>query len=108
MDLTKPSPFGDHSPVLDKENPFESMMQRFDVAAHLLNLDAGLYEYLKTPVRQVIVSLPIAMDNGDVRVFEGYRVIHNDILEIRSRTRHFWRGYSTSVDQVTRANQNRL
>lgn len=80
MDLTKPSPFGDHSPVLDKENPFESMMQRFDVAAHLLNLDSGLYEYLKTPVRQVIVSLPIAMDDGDIKVFEGYRVIHNDIL----------------------------
>ncbi len=56
------------------------MMQRFDVAAHLLNLDPGVYEYLKTPVRQVIVSIPIAMDNGEVKVFEGYRVIHNDIL----------------------------
>ncbi|MEK7749116.1 MAG: Glu/Leu/Phe/Val dehydrogenase dimerization domain-containing protein, partial [Bacteroidota bacterium] len=56
------------------------MMNRFDVAAHLLKLDPGLYEYLKTPVKQVVVSIPIAMDNGEIKVFEGYRVIHNDIL----------------------------
>ena len=56
------------------------MMQRFDVAAHLLNLEPGLYDYLKTPARQIIISIPIAMDNGEIKVFEGYRVIHNDIL----------------------------
>ncbi len=56
------------------------MMQRFDIAAHLLKLEPGVYEYLKRPVRQVIVSIPIAMDSGEVEVFEGYRVIHNDIL----------------------------
>ncbi len=80
MDPTKPSPYSDHSPVLDKENPFESMMKRFDRAAHLLNLESGLYEYLKTPARQVIVSIPIALDTGEIVVYEGYRVIHNDIL----------------------------
>ena len=56
------------------------MMQRFDIAAHLLKLEPGVYEYLKRPVRQIIVSIPIAMDSGQVEVFEGYRVIHNDIL----------------------------
>jgi glutamate dehydrogenase (NAD(P)+) len=56
------------------------MMRRFDVAAQILNLEPGVYDYLKTPVRQVIVSIPIAMDTGEVKVFEGYRVIHNDIL----------------------------
>jgi glutamate dehydrogenase (NAD(P)+) len=78
--IPQPSIYKEPAPVLDKENPFESMMQRFDVAAHLLNLEPGLYEYLKTPVRQIIVSIPIAMDNGEIKVFEGYRVIHNDIL----------------------------
>ncbi|HAV23442.1 MAG TPA: amino acid dehydrogenase, partial [Bacteroidetes bacterium] len=80
MDLTQISPFSDHSPVLDKQNPFESMMHRFDIAAQLLKTEPGVYEYLKTPVRQVIVSIPISMDDGEVKVFEGYRVIHNDIL----------------------------
>ncbi len=55
-------------------------MKRFDRAAHLLNLESGLYEYLKTPARQVIVSIPIALDSGEIVVYEGYRVIHNDIL----------------------------
>ncbi|MFZ1082084.1 MAG: Glu/Leu/Phe/Val dehydrogenase [Candidatus Kryptoniota bacterium] len=68
------------APILDKENPFESMMERFDVAAELLELERGVYEYLKTPVKQIIVSIPIQMDNGEIEVFEGYRVIHNDAL----------------------------
>ncbi len=67
-------------PKLDAENPFESMMERFRFAAELLNLDEGLFEYLSKPVKQVIVSVPIIMDNGDIRVFEGYRVIHDDVL----------------------------
>lgn len=67
-------------PVLDQENPFESMMKRFDVAAEILELEKGVYEYLKTPVKQVTVSIPIQMDSGQVEIFEGYRVIHNDIL----------------------------
>ena len=68
------------APILDRENPLQSMMRRFDVAAQILNLEPGVYDYLKTPVRQVIISIPIAMDTGEVKVFEGYRVIHNDIL----------------------------
>ena len=62
------------------ENPFESMMSRFDVAAKILNLSDELYNVLKTPVKQVIVALPVTMDNGEIRVFEGYRVIHNNQL----------------------------
>lgn len=78
-------PDGIHSykepaPIVDKENPFESMMERFDVAAEMLELERGVYEYLKTPVKQIIVSIPIQMDNGEIEVFEGYRVIHNDAL----------------------------
>lgn len=64
----------------DVDNPFESMMETFDKAADMLKLDKGVYEYLKNPVKQVIVSIPIQMDSGEVKVFEGYRVIHDNIL----------------------------
>ncbi len=56
------------------------MMRRFDVAANILGLEPGVYNYLKTPVKQVIISIPIQMDDGRIEIFDGYRVIHNDIL----------------------------
>jgi len=68
------------APIPDKENPFESMMKRFDKAAEILQLEPGVYEFLKTPALQVIVSIPIQMDDGTIKVFEGYRVIHNYAL----------------------------
>lgn len=68
------------APLIDKENPLESMMKRFDKAAEILGLEQGVYEYLKTPVRQYIVSIPIQMDDGRIELFEGYRVIHNDVM----------------------------
>jgi len=61
------------------QDPFESMMARFEVAAMLSDLDPGLYQYLKTPQKQIIVAIPIQMDDGAIEVFEGYRVIHNDV-----------------------------
>ena len=64
----------------DQPNPFESMLVRFDKAAEICKLEEGLYNYLKYPVKQVIVSIPITMDNGKLEVFEGYRVIHDNIL----------------------------
>jgi glutamate dehydrogenase (NAD(P)+) len=68
------------APIPDKENPFESMMKRFDKAAEILQLERGVYDFLKTPALQVIVSIPIQMDDGRIEVFEGYRVIHNYAL----------------------------
>ncbi|AKQ47785.1 amino acid dehydrogenase [Rufibacter radiotolerans] len=68
------------APIKDKENPFESMMSRFNIAAEVLGLDDDTYEVLKSPTRQVIVNLPVTMDDGSVRVFEGFRVIHSNIL----------------------------
>ncbi|MBX9853276.1 MAG: Glu/Leu/Phe/Val dehydrogenase [Cytophagaceae bacterium] len=68
------------APIQDKNNPFESMMSRFDVAAQILGLDQETYNVLKNPARQVIVSLPVTMDDGMVKVFEGFRVIHSTIL----------------------------
>ena len=68
------------APIKDHDNPFESMMSRFDAAAQILGLDESTYNVLKNPTKQVIVSLPVTMDDGKVRVFEGYRVIHSNIL----------------------------
>jgi glutamate dehydrogenase (NAD(P)+) len=68
------------APLLDKENPFEAMMSRFQTASQILGLEEQVYNVLKVPARQVIVSLPVTMDDGTIRVFEGYRVIHSTIL----------------------------
>jgi glutamate dehydrogenase (NAD(P)+) len=67
-------------PKLDRESPFESMMERFRFAAEILQLDDGLFQYLASPVKQVIVSIPVVMDTGKIQIFEGYRVIHDNVL----------------------------
>ncbi|CAN5504884.1 Glu/Leu/Phe/Val dehydrogenase [soil metagenome] len=67
----------DKDRFLNEENPFEAMMSRFDRAAQLLDLEPGLYQVLRHPERQIIVSVPVMMDNGEVEVFEGYRVLYN-------------------------------
>lgn len=68
------------APIRDHENPFESMMSRFDLASETLGLNDEIYNVLKSPVKQVIVSLPVTMDDGTIKVFEGYRVVHSNIL----------------------------
>ncbi len=68
------------APIKDKENPFESMMSRFHIASQILGISDEIYNVLKNPVKQVIVSLPVTMDDGSIQVFEGYRVIHSNIL----------------------------
>ncbi len=67
----------DKDRFLDEHNPFEAMMSRFDRAAELLDLDPGIYKILRNPEKQLIVSIPVHMDNGDVEVFTGYRVLYN-------------------------------
>lgn len=62
----------------DEENPFESMMMQFDQAAKIIELDEGIYNTLRHPQRQYILALPIIGDDGKIKVFEGYRVIHNN------------------------------
>ena len=62
----------------DKEfSVFDSMAARFDIAAQKLALDAGILKYLRTPNREIIVHIPIAMDNGKLEVFDGFRVQHS-------------------------------
>ncbi|MEP6621021.1 MAG: Glu/Leu/Phe/Val dehydrogenase [bacterium] len=67
----------DKDSFLNEENPFEAMMSRFDRAAQLLDLEPGLYKVLRHPEKQIIVSIPVMMDSGEVEVFTGYRVLYN-------------------------------
>jgi glutamate dehydrogenase (NAD(P)+) len=62
---------------IKEENPFESMMSRFDRAAQLLDLDPDLYAVLRCPTRELKVYIPTRMDSGRIQVFEGFRVQHN-------------------------------
>src|SRR5918911_1249472 len=67
----------DKDRFLNEENPFEAMMSRFDKAAELLDLEPGMYKVLRQAEKQIIVSIPVMMDNGQIEVFEGYRVLYN-------------------------------
>src|SRR5437867_2122300 len=58
-------------------NPFEIAKQQFDRAADYLELEESLRNVLRSAKRQLIVSIPVRMDGGEVKVFEGYRVQHN-------------------------------
>jgi glutamate dehydrogenase (NAD(P)+) len=58
-------------------NPWEAQAARFDFAAHKLNLDDGLWKILRYPQREIIVHIPVAMDNGTLEVFTGFRVQHS-------------------------------
>jgi glutamate dehydrogenase (NAD(P)+) len=58
-------------------NPFEIAQRQFDTAAEKIGLDDGMREVLRNPKRQLIVSIPTLMDDGTVKVFEGFRVQHN-------------------------------
>jgi glutamate dehydrogenase (NAD(P)+) len=58
-------------------NPTEAQTARFDLAAQKLNLDEGIWKVLRYPTRELIVHIPVAMDNGKLEVFTGFRVQHS-------------------------------
>src|SRR5688572_976630 len=66
--------------MADHGTIFGAMLQEFDGAARILNLDPGIWRILTHPKRQIIVSCPIQMDNGEIEVFTGYRVQYNITL----------------------------
>ncbi len=64
--------------TLEQEtNPWEAQAARFDFAAKKLNLDEGIWKVLRYPSREIIVHIPVGMDNGSIEVFTGYRVQHS-------------------------------
>ena len=58
-------------------NPWESQAARFDIAAEKLNLDDGMRKVLRYPNREIILHIPVQMDNGKLEVFTGFRVQHS-------------------------------
>jgi len=58
-------------------NPWEAQSARFDLAAQKLNLDEGLWKILRYPTREIILHIPVQMDDGRLEVFTGFRVQHS-------------------------------
>jgi len=78
---------------------FEDMLQEFDGAARILNLEPGIWKILTHPKRQIIVSCPVQMDNGEIEVFTGYRVQYNITLGPAKGGIRYHPG--VSLDEVT-------
>ncbi len=80
------------------QNPFDNALNQINRAAVLSTFDPDLLELMRHPMRQVRISIPVRMDDGSLKVFEGYRVQHNN-----------WRGpfkggiryhQDTNIDEV--------
>jgi glutamate dehydrogenase (NAD(P)+) len=61
----------------DELNPWMAQEARFDFAAKKLSLDQGIWKVLRQPARELIVHIPVGMDDGTIEVFTGYRVQHS-------------------------------
>lgn len=62
----------------EKPNPFAIAQEQFDKAAEILELEPAMRDLLRNPLRELHVTLPVKMDDGSTRVFQGYRVQYND------------------------------
>ena len=62
---------------LQKENPYAAALKMLDAAAEKINLNKNIWERLRHPRRCLIVTLPVMMDDGSLKIFEGYRVQHD-------------------------------
>jgi glutamate dehydrogenase (NAD(P)+) len=63
---------------IQENNPFEIVRRQVDKCAEILKLEPAITEVLKNPMRELHVSLPVRMDNGAIKVFQGFRVQFND------------------------------
>lgn len=61
-------------------NPFEMAQAQFDKVADILALDQGTRDLLRNPIREFHFSIPVKMDDGTTKVFQGFRVQHNDAM----------------------------
>src|SRR6201988_489869 len=68
-----------HAPVPEEMNVYQNAEARFEVAAQKLGLEQGLYRYLKYPKKEITLYIPVGMDNGQLAVFTGYRVLHSTV-----------------------------
>jgi glutamate dehydrogenase (NAD(P)+) len=68
-----------HAPAPEEMNVYQNAEARFEVAAKKLGLEQGLYKYLKYPNKEITVYIPVGLDNGQLEVFIGYRVLHSTV-----------------------------
>ena len=68
-----------HGPAPEEMNVYQNAEARFEVAAKKLGLEQGLYRYLKYPSKEITLYIPVGMDNGQLEVFTGYRVLHSTV-----------------------------
>jgi glutamate dehydrogenase (NAD(P)+) len=66
-------------PTPEELNVYENAEARFEIAAQKLNLEQGMYNYLKHPSKEITLYIPVGMDNGTLQVFTGYRVLHSTV-----------------------------
>jgi len=59
-------------------NPFEIAQRQLDKCAEILDLDDAMHEFLRWPMREHHITIPVKMDNGKVKIFKGFRVQYND------------------------------
>jgi glutamate dehydrogenase (NAD(P)+) len=63
---------------MSENNPFEIAQRQLDECARILKLDDSVREVLRVPMREMHMSIPVRMDNGKLRVFQGFRVQYNN------------------------------
>jgi len=67
------------APAPEEMNVYQNAEARFEVAVNKLGLEQGLYRYLKYPSKEITLYIPVGMDNGQLEVFTGYRVLHSTV-----------------------------
>lgn len=65
---------------MSKPNPFETAQKQLDDCAKILNLEPGVHQFLRYPMREFHFSIPVRMDDGSTKIFQGFRVQYNDAL----------------------------
>ena len=65
--------------VPEEMNVYQNAEARFEVAANKLGLEQGVYRYLRYPDKEITLYIPVGMDNGQLEVFTGYRVLHSTV-----------------------------
>jgi glutamate dehydrogenase (NAD(P)+) len=68
-----------HTLAPEEMNVYQNAEARFEVAANKLGLEQGVYRYLKYPDKEITLYIPVGMDNGQLEVFTGYRVLHSTV-----------------------------
>jgi glutamate dehydrogenase/leucine dehydrogenase len=68
------------APIITNPNPYKAVLDLLQTAGEKLKLEQGIHKMLKRPMRTVILNIPVAMDDGRLQVFTGYRVQYNDAL----------------------------